>query len=317
MSAPTRAVPRWAGTSPRRTRPTRVATAGLTRPSRLVSAVKAVVLTACCVAVIGPFLAVVSTSLADATQVARAGGLVLWPTHPSFAAYRAILAGGLVTRSLIISIGITVVGTGLSLAFTTLLAYGLSRPGSFGSKPALMLVLLTMLFVPGIIPMYLTVKELHLLNSWWSLILPVMINGFNVIVTRSFFMELPQELMESARIDGASELGVFLRVVLPLSKPIVSVVGLFYAVSYWNAFFSAMLYLSSNDKWPLQLVLRSFVVNNEAINVDQMAMATGRIPPSQSLQMAILVISLIPIVIIYPFLQRHFAKGLLVGAVKG
>lgn len=317
MSTQPRAVPRWAGSVRRPFRTSHAAPGGLARPSRIVSAIKAIVLTACCIVVLGPFLTVVSTSLADSKQVARAGGLVMWPTHPSFAAYRTILAGGLVTRALIISLGITLVGTALSLAFTTLFAYGLSRPGSFGSKPALILVLLTLLFTPGIIPMYLTVKELHLLNSWWSLILPVMISGFNVIVTRSFFMELPQELFESARIDGAGELSVFLRIVLPLSKPIVSVIGLFYAVSYWNAFFSALLYLSSNAKWPLQLVLRTFVVNNEQIAVDQASSSTGIVPPSQALQMAILVLALIPIVIVYPFLQRHFSKGLLVGAIKG
>ena len=265
--------------------------------------------------VVGPFVAVVATSLADASQVDAAGGLVMWPTDPNLNAYRAILAGGVVTRSILVSLGITVVGTSLSLTCTAMLAYALSRPGSFASKPMLMTVLFTLLFSPGIIPSYLMVKELHLLDSYWALILPTMISGFNVIVLRAFFMELPQDLLDAARIDGAGELSILFRVVLPLSKAALAVIGLFYTVGYWNSFFNALLYLSDNSKWPLQLVLRSYVVNSSSLTPDQLDVT--KLPPQQSLQMAILVMSLVPIVVVYPFIQRHFAKGVLIGAVKG
>lgn len=278
---------------------------------------KGILLLLCCLVVVGPFLAVISTSLADSHQVAHAGGLVLWPNHPSLDAYRAILAGGVVTHSVIVSITVTVVGTALSLISTALLAYSLSRPGSFASKPMLMTVLLTLLFSPGIIPSYLMVKELHLLNSYWSLILPTIISAFNVIVMRAFFMELPQELLDAAWIDGASELAILWRVVVPLSKAVLAVIGLFYAVSYWNAFFNALLYLNDNTKWPLQLVLRSYVVNQTTLGVDQLSIDSATPPPQQSLQMAILVISLVPIALVYPFIQRHFSKGVLIGGVKG
>jgi putative aldouronate transport system permease protein len=278
-----------------------------------VRAAKGLVLTSCCLLVILPFLAVVSTSLADQQQVTAAGGYVLWPDNPSLEAYRALFSGGVVTRAVFVSVAVTLVGTTLSLACTTLLAYGLSRPGSYGSKPILMLVLFSLLFAPGIIPMYLTVKQLGLLNSYWSLILPMLINAFNVIVMRAFFLELPQELLDSAKIDGAGELAILTRIVLPLSKAILAVIGLFYAVAYWNSFFSALLYITENEKYPLSLVLRTYVVNNATIGTGD----TGTALPQQSLQMAMLVVSILPILFVYPFLQKHFAKGIMIGAVKG
>ncbi|MEV4395870.1 carbohydrate ABC transporter permease [Nonomuraea sp. NPDC049607] len=290
---------------------------GLEPAGRPIRALKGVVLLAACLVVILPFVAVIATSLADQVQINLAGGYVLWPEHPTLDAYRAIFAGGVVSRALFVSLGVTVVGTLLSLTCTTLLAYSLSRPGSFASRPLLLLVLFTLLFSPGMIPSYLIVKQLGLLESYWSLILPVLVNGFNVIVVRSFFLDLPRDLLDSARIDGAGEFQVLRRVVLPLSKAVLAVVGLFYAVSYWNSFFSAMLYLNDSARWPLQLVLRTYVVDNATMGVDNTALTGELPPPQQALQMAVLVISLVPILIVYPFLQRHFAKGILIGAVKG
>lgn len=282
-----------------------------------VQLLKALVLVVACLVVLVPFLMVVSTGLAGQQQVSAAGGYVLWPNDATLGAYRAILSGGVVTRATVISILITVVGTLLSLVLTAALAYALSRPGSFAHRPILMIVLLTLLFSPGIIPVYLTVKELGLLDSYWSLILPVAVSAFNVIVVRSFIMGLPRDLIDSAKIDGATERQVLLRIVLPLSRAVLAVVGLFYAVGYWNAYFNALLYINSANKWPLQLVLRTYVVNNTPLGQGDLGAAAEAIPPSQSLQMAILVISLVPIILVYPFLQRHFTKGVLVGAVKG
>ncbi|MGV9847529.1 carbohydrate ABC transporter permease [Streptomyces sp. NPDC003442] len=281
-------------------------------------ALKSLILLICVVLVLLPFLAIISTSLADTAQVTKAGGYVLWPDKPSFSAYSALLSGGLVSKAMLVSVGITVVGTALSLLSSISLAYGLSRPGSFGHKPILMLLLMSLLFVPGVIPSYLMVKQLGLINSYWSLILPTMINAFNVIVLRSFFMGIPKELIDSARIDGASELSILTRIVLPLSKASVAVIGLFYAVTYWNAFFNALLYINDAAKWPMQMVLRTYVVNNAALSGGQVDVAAGApLPPAQSLQAAILVLSIVPIVVVYPFLQRHMNKGVMVGAVKG
>jgi multiple sugar transport system permease protein/putative aldouronate transport system permease protein len=264
-----------------------------------------------------PFVAIVSTSLASREQITRSGGLVFLPDQVSFSAYQAILSGGVVTRATLVSLFVTLTGTALSLAATALLAYGLSRSGSFAHTPFLMIILFALLFTPGIIPSYLMVKSLGLLDTYWALILPVMINAFNVIVLRAFFMELPSEVIDSARIDGAGDFTILWRIVLPLSKAALAVIGLFYAVGYWNAFFSALLYLNDTAKWPLQLVLRTYVVNQSQVGVDQLGAVGEDIPPQEAIQMAILVLSIIPILVVYPFVQRHFTKGVLIGAVKG
>jgi multiple sugar transport system permease protein/putative aldouronate transport system permease protein len=277
---------------------------------------KTVVLVVACALVLIPFIMVISTSLADPKQVNDAGGFVLWPERPNFDAYVAILSGGTVSKAVFVSIGVTLVGTALSLTCTAMLAYALSRPGSFAHKPVLLAVLFTLLFSPGIIPTYLVVSQLGLINSYWSLILPVAINAFNVIIMRAFFMELPQDIIDSARLDGAGEVRIFLRIVLPLSTAVIAVVGLFYAVSYWNAFFTGLLYLNDTSMWPLQLILRTYVINGSPLGSDALGSEAAQLP-QQTLQMAILVVSLVPILLVYPFIQRHFAKGMLTGAVKG
>ncbi|WP_290857200.1 carbohydrate ABC transporter permease [Hamadaea sp.] len=287
---------------------------GAPAPNPVVRALKGIVLLICCAAVAIPFIGVISTSLADQDQITKAGGYVLWPSHPSFDAYAAIFRGGAVTRATLVSIGITLVGSLLSMAVVALLAYSLSRPGSFGHRPLLMLVLITMLFNAGMIPNYLLIKQLGLIDSWWALILPPVVSAFQVIIVRAFFMEVPREIIDAARIDGAGELQILTRIMLPLSKAVLAVVGLFQAVAYWSAFFNALLYINDPDKWPLSLVLRTYVVDNTAIGTD---LPGEVVPPQQSLQMAILVVSLVPICLVYPFLQKHFAKGVVVGAVKG
>ena len=287
------------------------------RPNPVAQVLRFIALLVSVVLVIVPFWTVLATSFPDQQTVNESGGgMVLWPTGFSTAAYQALLGGGMVTRALAISVLVTVVGTLLSLITTAGLAYWLSRPRAFLAKPVLLLVLGAVLFSPGLIPTYLVVKQLGLLNSYLSLILPVMVNAFNVIVMRAFFQQLPTELFESAAIDGASSATVLVRIVLPLSKAVLAVIGLFYAVAYWNAFFNALLYIQTADKWPMALVLRTYVVNQASIGGDQVAQAEA-IPPQLPLQMAILVLATVPILIVYPFLQKHFAKGVMIGAVKG
>jgi len=278
-------------------------------------AFKGLVLLVFCAAVIIPFVGVISTSVAPNKQINESGGLVLFPDSVNFRAYESLFAGGVVTRALFVSIFVTVVGTLLSLAVSGLLAYALSRPSFSAGRPILLVVLFSMLFSPGIIPTYLVVKGVGLLDSIWALIVPTMVSAFNVVVLRAFFTNLPNEITESARIDGAGELKIFSYIVLPLSKAVLSVIGLFYAVAYWNAFFSALLYLNDSKRWPLQLVLRTYVINDTQLGSAELG--TELLPPQASIQMAILVVSIVPILIIYPFLQRHFAKGVLTGAVKG
>ncbi|MFD4026287.1 carbohydrate ABC transporter permease [Streptomyces sp. NPDC058576] len=286
------------------------------KPTPAGSALKGSVLTAVVVLVVFPFVVVIATSLAGQAELTRNGGFVLWPEDPTLDAYRAVLSGGVVSRAVLVSAGVTLLGTAISLTATVLAAYGLSRKGSTLQRPLLLIVLLTFLFTPGIIPSYLVVKQLGMLDSYAALILPTAISAFNVVIVRGFFQSIPQELMDSARIDGAGEWRILGVIVLPLSKAVIAVVGLFYAVGYWNNFFSGLLYLSDSSKWPLQLVLRTYVLQGSPLaGLD--GSGAEALPPQQSVQMAVLVIALVPILCVYPFLQRHFTKGVLTGAVKG
>jgi putative aldouronate transport system permease protein len=287
------------------------------RPSRAQVTAKIIILGLILVGVIYPFVSVLSTSLATQQDVDAGGGMVFLPLHPSLDAYASIFQGGVITRSLLISLGITLIGTLVSLVITIGLAYGLSRPVIW-AKPLLMLALLSLLFQPGIIPSYLVVKQLGLLNSYASLILPVALNAFNLVVMRQFFLEIPHELIDSAKIDGASELRILWSVVLPLSGAVVAVIALLYAVFYWNAFFQALLYLSDSSMWPLQLVLRQYVIQGSPLpGVTAYSAPGGAPPPTQSIQMAVVVVATIPILLVYPLLQRYFTKGVLTGAIKG
>jgi len=287
--------------------------AWMEKPRPLTQAAKAVALVAVVLLVCVPFLVILSTSLASPEEVVDNGGWVLWPTEPTIQAYRDILDGGIVTHALGVSAGVTVVGTLFSLFCTVTLAYALSRPGVFGGRPVLLLVLFTFLFPPGMIPSFLLVKELGLLDSYGSLIFPVLINVFNLVVLRGFFQSIPDELYEAARLDGAGDWRVLWSVVLPLSKAALAVVGLFYAVAYWNSWFYASLYLES-DHWPLQQVLRTYVVAGSGLT--DTATSEGTVNAPQTVQMAVLVIATVPILLVYPFLQKYFTKGVLTGAIK-
>ncbi len=288
--------------------------AWLEQETRLQSIVKLCVFAVIIFVVVYPFLSVLATSLASEPDVIKNGGLVIWPEHPTFNAYRTIFAGGVVTRAMEVSIGITVIGTLLSLAVTIGMASGLSRR-VWGGRFFLLLALFTIFFTPGIIPNYLAVKQYGLLNSYASLILPVLMSAFNLVILRQFFMNIPGELLDSAKIDGANDFQILVKIVLPLSKAVVAVVALFYAVAYWNDFFTALLYLNDSAMWPLQLVLRLYVVQGAPL--PSAGDVVENAPPLQSIQMAVVVVAMIPILLVYPFLQRYFTRGVLSGAVKG
>ncbi|MFI7067324.1 carbohydrate ABC transporter permease [Kribbella sp. NPDC050124] len=285
-------------------------------PTAVGKVTKATALAVVCVLLLLPFAGVLSTSLSSQQALAETGSYVLIPRDPTFAAYQEIWAGGAVSRALLVSAGVTVIGTALATAVTVLLAYGLSRRGSFGHRAILTVVLLTFLFHPGIIPQYLTVRSLGLLDSYAALILPSALSAFNVIIMRGFFMGLPAELYDSARIDGAGELRILAQIVLPLSKAVIAVIGLFYAVGFWNAWFNALLYLNDSHRWPLQLLLRTYVLQGQSLG-DSAAASADVPPPQQAVQAAVVMVALVPILLVYPFLQRHFTKGVLTGAVKG
>ena len=292
-------------------------------PSFAGKALKAAALAVIVLAVGLPLYTVLLTSLSPQEAITKAGGLVVVPDGLTLAAYQEILSGGVVTRSVVVSTGVTLVGTLFSVTVTVLAAYGLSRPNSFAHRPLLLLILLTFLFGPGLIPTYLLVKSLGLIDQYAALILPGAISAFNLVVMRAFFMNaIPRDLIDSARIDGAGELATLTRIVLPLSKAVTAVIALFYGVGYWNAFFNAFLYLNTNAKWPLQLVLRAYVLQGQPIpGVSAAANVTKDtitgVVPTLAVKMAIIMLAVVPVLLVYPFVQRHFIKGVIVGAVKG
>jgi putative aldouronate transport system permease protein len=270
--------------------------------------------------VLFPFWSILVTSLASRETITEVGGMVVVPRELDPSAYVTIFSGGQVTRALGVSALVTLAGTAFSLGLTVLAAYGLSRPGSFGHRPLLFYFLLTFLIYPGLVPSYLVVTGLGLKDSLWSLILPSAITVFNLVVIRAFIMSLPGELFDSARIDGASELGILFRIVLPLSRAVLAVVGLFYAVGYWNAYFNSVLYLDDSDKWPIQRVLQSYILAGQSPRLTGTLVALPGItafPPTLAIKMAVVVVTVVPAVLVYPFVQRNFKKGVIVGAVKG
>jgi ABC-type glycerol-3-phosphate transport system permease component len=277
---------------------------------------KAILLLFIAIVMLFPFVNIVAISFSSARDVVE-GGLILFPKNPTLDSYRALLNGNIVLRSMTVTIGLTLVGTAVQMVFTTALAYGLSKPGVPGSKFFLALVLGSFLFGPGMIPSYLLIKELGLIDNYAALIFPGLIGAWNLIILRSFFQNLPQELIDSARIDGANDLRVLFGIVLPLSKAVLAVVALFYGVGLWNTFFSAILYMNDSTKWPIQVVLRQYVIEGSSITSAADFPPGQPPPPAQSLQMAMVVLATVPILLVYPFLQKYFTKGVLTGAIKG
>jgi putative aldouronate transport system permease protein len=285
-------------------------------PGPLMKAAKAVTLVLLVIVMTFPILYVVSMSFSSAEDVAR-GGLVLWPENPSLEAYRLIFEGGVVTRALRISFLLTLFGTLAQLFFTVTMAFGLSRPSVRGSRPVLFIVLGAMIFNPGMIPSFLLVKELGLINTYPALILPGLISAWNLIIVRNFFMNIPDELVDAARIDGANDPQIFLNIMLPLSKAVLAVIALFYGVGIWNSFFNAIIYLNDSTMWPIQNVLRQYVLMGTNLASAEGVKAGQAPPPAETLKMAIVVVATVPILIVYPFLQKYFAKGVLTGSIKG
>ncbi|ROO61108.1 putative aldouronate transport system permease protein [Micromonospora sp. Llam0] len=289
-------------------------------PSPVGQGVKGLVLATMVLAVIFPLWSVLVTSLASRETINATGGMVVIPREIDLSAYVNIFSGGQISRAVWVSTLVTVVGTTFSLVLTVLAAYGLSRKDSLAHRPLLFLFLLTFLIYPGMVPSYLVVTGLGLKNSLWALILPTAISVFNLVVIRAFFMNVPAELIDAARIDGAGEFRILWRIMLPLSRAVIAVVGLFYAVGYWNAYFNAVLYIDDNDKWPIQRVLQSYILAGQSPSVTGAPVNIPGVtayPPTLAVKMAVVVITVLPAVVIFPFVQRHFTKGVITGAIKG
>ncbi|MFD5713397.1 carbohydrate ABC transporter permease [Streptomyces pharetrae] len=286
------------------------------RPSQAGLAGKGIVLAGACLAVLFPLWIVIVTSLSSKRTITEAGGLVLIPRDITFIAYQELLSGGQVTRATLVSLGVTLVGTLFSMTVSVLAAYGLSRSGSLGHRWLLMTLLATMFFGAGLIPTYLLVQSLGLTDTYLALILPSAVSVFNILVLRGFFMNISPELIDSARIDGAGDWRILWKIVMPLSRAVIAVITLFYAVGYWSAWFNASIYLTDQDMMPLQNVMIQLVQKQEQPVGMSQAIKTGQIS-ALAVQMAVMVLALLPVAVVSPFVQKHFKKGMLTGAVKG
>jgi putative aldouronate transport system permease protein len=270
-------------------------------------------------AFIVPFLAIVSTSFVGENELIRRGNFILIPERLDLSAYKVLLSEG---SMLYHAYGITflrvVVGTSLNLLFTSMLAYGLSRKDMPGRNGFITIVFITMLFGGGLIPTYLLLKFLHLTDTFWVMIVPGLISAWNLLIMKNFFAQIPESLIESATIDGARPLTVLARIVLPLSLPTFATIGLFYAVGHWNAWFDATIYINDSKLMPVQVLLRRIVLSFSSQDLDaEMLNGVANKPTAQSLRGAMIVVTTLPILFVYPFLQKHFVKGVLTGSLKG
>lgn len=262
-----------------------------------------------------PFLHVLAQSLSSETAVIS-GKVGLFPIGIQLGTYKHVMGGTQFINSFKISLLITLLGTLGAMIVTTFAAYSLSKPKLPGRRFLLVFFIFAMLFYGGIIPNYLLMRNLGLLDTIWVLMLPTLVNVYNLLIVKNFFEGLPESLEEAARIDGASTFGILFRIVLPLSLPVLATVSLFYAVSYWNDFFRAMIYISRPSLKPLQLYLYEIVTQTQRPMLDVPVDSAMNLTPA-AVRSATIIATTVPILVVYPFLQKYFVKGMVVGSVKG
>ncbi|MFK7692148.1 carbohydrate ABC transporter permease [Paenibacillus sp. HJGM_3] len=264
-----------------------------------------------------PFLAVLSTSFISAEESMRRGAFVLVPEKLDFGAYEMLLSRGMIIYNAYkVTLFRVLVGTFLNLLFTATLAYGLSRRTLPGRNVFVLIIFLTMIFHGGLIPNYMLIDKLGLKDSLWVLILPGLISAWNLFIMRNFFMTLPEELEESAVIDGATPALILWKIIVPLSMPAIATIGLFYAVHHWNDWFGASIYINDQSKQPIQVVMRNILLTGLVHDETQIEYIKDP-PPAAALKSAVIIISTVPILVVYPFIQKYFVKGVLVGSIKG
>ena len=259
-------------------------------------------------------------SISSGAAVTR-GEVIFLPVGFDITAYKVIFGNEQIFLAYRNTIFYTALGTAINIVMTALCAYPLSRPRLQGRKFFNFIFMLTMFISGGMIPMYLQIKSLHMLDTLWAIVLPGAINTYNMIIMRSFFSSIPEEMHEAAEIDGASHFQVLLRVVIPLSQTIIATLVLFYAVAHWNSYLSALLYLSDSRKMPLQMIIRKMVIDSDIASMTtanaSSSAGTDTLLTENKLKYAIVIISVMPMVFIYPFLQKYFVNGVMVGGIKG
>lgn len=267
-----------------------------------------------------PILHILANSFSSPEQVARLGGLDIIPKGFTPVYYQAILSNPVIVRSILNSVIITVAGTAIEIAVTSMAAYVLTRPKLVGKKFFMLFVIVVMVFQPGIVPQYLLIKQLGLIDNMLSVILYQGCNVYYLIIMMRFFEEVPESLSEAARIDGAGNFRIFSSLMLPLSKPALATVGMFYAVLHWNEYYYASLYLNSMSKWPLQLILRQFVVVKDISSIigtdSLMSYSQMARLDYNSMQSATIIAAMLPVLVIYPIVLKYYAKGAMEGSIK-
>ena len=292
---------------------------GNTLGGRIFDVFNYIILTLVALTTIAPFIYIIGASFATEYELAQRPLLII-PHEISFNAYEFIFSTNKIVSGFKNSIIITVAGTLINLFFTVTMAYAISKTRLRGRNFFLNMVIFSMFFGGGMIPSYIvTANMLNLKDTYWSVLLPGAISAYNMMIVKNFFQGIPQELEESASLDGCTDVGILWRIVLPLSLSVLATFGLFYAVGHWNAYFGAMIYMSgAREKWPLQVLLREIIILSNASAGDLNNMDPEFIqPPEQSVKMAVIVVSTVPIMCVYPFLQKYFVKGVMVGALKG
>ena len=266
-----------------------------------------------------PMYYVLIASISDADEMGRQTGLLLYPVGKwNLYSYQLVFRNSLVVSGFANTLFIVVAGLAVNMSLTCLGAYVLAQKGAMLVKPLSMLILFTMYFSGGIVPTYLNIRQLGLMDTLWSLIIPVAIDTYNLLIMRSAFASVPDTLTEAARLDGASHFKILTRVFIPLSGATLAVMVLYYAVGHWNSWFRASLYIADPQKYPLQLVLRNILLLNQTSDMNASVTDLGELAKyAESVKYALIVVSSLPILILYPFLQKFFAKGVMVGALKG
>lgn len=263
-----------------------------------------------------PMYYVLIASISDPTEIMRNSSMLLYPLGFSTAAYKSVFQNSIILSGYANTLFILVVGIGISIILTSFAAYFLSRKNIMLQAPIMFFIVFTMFFSGGLIPFYLTVKELGLDDTLWAVILPSVVNTFNLIILRTGFAQVPTSLEESAYIDGANDFVILFKVIFPLAKASLAVIVLYYAVSYWNSWFNASIFLRDRGLYPLQLVLRDILISNDNSSMSVSGRMGDYEGVAQTIKYAVIMVATLPVLCLYPFLQKYFVKGVMIGAVK-
>ena len=283
---------------------------------RLFDASNAIVLIVLSFLTLYPFVYVVFASVSDPAQLVQHRGFLLWPLGLTMDAYGMVFENPNIIRSYMNTLFLVVAGTTLNIFMTALGAYGLSRRNVMWRDTIMILIVITMFFDGGLIPRYLLVRNLGMVDTYWALIIPTAMSTWNLIVMRTSFQSVPVALEESARIDGANDWTILFRIIIPLSLPVIAVMILFYGVGHWNSWFNALIYLRSRELFPLQLILREILISNDTSSMMTNVVGGDRMPIGETIKYATIVVATVPILLLYPFLQKYFVKGVMIGAIK-